>query len=142
MLYKLSEEKAKEYLSDYYYGDRDPDAIEDEPFPGEVKGTEEDFKTAIANSTLLSENEELYVDIVGRPIYGIPGIAQWSARKNYMEKTGKVDYEWSYVLDEKVLYIFAVELRDGKYYQNVYKYNGDARQDFKWVQDYCALIEG
>lgn len=137
---KADKEKAKEYLSDYYYGDRDPNAIEDEPFPGEVKGTEEDFKTAIANSTLLSEDEELYVDILGRPIFGIPEKTQWIARKNYMQKTGKIDYEWHYDRDERVLYIFAVELRDGKYYQNAYKYNGNARQDFAWVEDYCSLF--
>ena len=48
-------------------------------------------------------------------------------------------YEWDYNRDENVLHIIAVEFRDGKYYQNVYQYKGDAKKDLKWIQSYCDL---
>ncbi len=134
---KADQEKAKEALIEMNYGDNDPEAIEDEVNTGDVQATEEDFETAISNSELLLEDDELPVDVLGRPIYGTPELGQWSARKNYLEKTGKVDYEWDYNRDENVLHIIAVELRDGKYYQNVYQYKGDAKKDLKWIQSYC-----
>ena len=138
---KANKEKAVNILNEFYYGENGPDAIEEYSYPGDVQPTDADFKAAIANSTLVLGDDELPVDVIGRPVYGMPGITQWSARKNYISKTGNVDYQWNYDRDKKILHIFAVELKDGKFYQNVYKYNGNAREDLKWVQSYCEIFE-